>query len=78
MLIAAISLTESLITSKWVNKRITTIPQNNTNYTTKSNEEESSLQLSRIKRQSEETLKKFVNITQAIPIKTVYVPVRMH
>ncbi len=78
MLIAAISLTESFIISKWVNKQITTIPQNNTNYTTKSNKKESSLQLSRIKRQSEETLKKFVNITQAIPIKTVHVPVCMH
>jgi hypothetical protein len=78
MLIAAISLTDSFIISKWINKQITTIPQNNTSYTTKSNKEESSLQQPRIKRQSEETLKKFVNITQAIPIKTVYVPVRMH
>jgi hypothetical protein len=31
-----------------------------------------------MKRQTEETLKKFINITQAIPIKTVYIPVRMH
>ncbi len=78
MLIAAISLTESVYISKWKNKQITTVPQNNTNYTTKANNEELSLQLSRTKRQSEETLKKFVNITQAIPIKTVYIPVRMH
>ncbi len=78
MLITAISLTESFTISKWINKQITTVPQNNTNYTTKTNNEESSLQLSRVKRQSEETLKKFVNITQAIPIKTVYIPVRMH
>ena len=78
MLIAAISLTESVYISKWKNKQIATVPQNNTNYTTKANNEESSLQLSRVKRQSEETLKKFVNITQAIPIKTVFIPVRMH
>ncbi len=42
------------------------------------NKEESSLQPSRMKRKTEETLKKFINITQAIPIKTVYIPVRMH
>ncbi len=78
MLIAAISLTESFIISKWISKQITNLPQNNTNYTTKTNKEEKSLQLSRMKRQSEDTLKAFVNITQAIPIKTVYVPVRMH
>ena len=78
MLITAISLTESFIISKWINKQITTVPQNNTNYTTKTNNEESSLQLPRMKRQTEETLKKFINITQAIPIKTVYIPVRMH
>jgi hypothetical protein len=55
MLIAAISLTESVYISKWVNKRITTLPQNNTDYTTKMNKEEKDLQLSRVKRQSEET-----------------------
>jgi hypothetical protein len=77
MLITAISLTESIYISKWISKQITTLPQNNTNHTTK-NKEEKSLQLSRMKRQSEETLKAFVNITQAIPIKTVYIPVRMH
>ena len=78
MLIAAISLTESIIFSKERSEQISTVPQSNTNYTTKMNNEESSLQLSRKKRQTEETLKKFVNITQAIPIKTVYIPVRMH
>ena len=78
MLITAISLTESIYISQWINKRTTTLPQNNTNHTTKTNKEEKSLQLSRMKRQSEETLKSFVNITQAIPIKTVYIPVRMH
>jgi hypothetical protein len=78
MLIAAISLTESFIISIGINKQINTLPQNTTNYTTKINREESSLQLPRMKRQSEETLKKFINITQAIPIKTVYIPVRMH
>ncbi len=78
MLITAISLTESFIISKWINKQITTVPQNNTNYTTKTDKEEKGLQLLRMKRQSEETLKAFVNITQAIPIKTVYIPVRMH
>ncbi len=78
MLIAAISLTESVIFSKGRSQQISTIPQNSTNYTTKKNNEESSLQLSRTKRQTEETLRKFINITQAIPIKTVYIPVRMH
>ncbi len=78
MLITAISLTESFIISKWISKQITTLPQNNTNHTTKMNKEEKDLQLSRVKRQSEKTLQAFVNITQAIPIKTVYIPVRMH
>ena len=78
MLITAISLTESIYISQWINKQTTTLPQNNTNHTTKTDKEEKSLQLSRVKRQSEETLKVFVNITQAIPIKTVYIPVRMH
>ncbi len=78
MLIAAISLTESIRLSKGKSQQISTVPQNNTNYTTKENQEQSSLQLPRMKRQTEETLKKFINITQAIPIKTVYVPVRMH
>ncbi len=77
MLITAISLSESFIISKWINKQIATLPQNNTNRTT-TTENEESLQLSRMKRQSEDTLKAFVNITQAIPIKTVYIPVRMH
>jgi hypothetical protein len=78
MLITAISLTESFIISKWINKQITSLPQDNTNRTTTTKNEEKSLQLSRMKRQSEDTLKSFVNITQAIPIKTVYIPVRMH
>ncbi len=78
MLIAAISLTESIIISKERSEQISTVPQDSTNYTTKTNGEESSLQLPRMKRQTEETLKKFINITQAIPIKTVYIPVRMH
>ena len=78
MLITAISLTESIYISKWISKQITTLPQNNTDHTTKMNKEEKDLQLSRVKRQSEETLKAFVNITQAIPIKTVYIPVHMH
>jgi hypothetical protein len=78
MLITAISLTESFIISKWIKKQITNLPQNNANYTTKKDKEEKNLQLLRMKRQSEDTLKTFVNITRAIPIKTVYVPVRMH
>ncbi len=78
MLIAAISLTESIIIFKGRSEQISTVPQDSTNYTTKKNSEESSLQLSRTKRQTEETLKKFINITQAIPIKTVYIPVHMH
>jgi hypothetical protein len=72
MLITAISLTESFIISKRINKQITSLPQDNTNRTTTTKNEEKSLQLSRMKRQSEDTLKAFVNITQAIPIKTVY------
>ncbi len=78
MLITAISLSESIYISKWISKQITNLPQNNTNYTTKTDKEEKSLQLLLMKRQSEDTLKAFVNITQAIPIKTVYIPVRMH
>ena len=78
MLIAAISLTESLIIFKGRSQQTSTLPQVSTNHTTKMNKEESSLQPSRMKRQTEETLKKFINITQAIPIKTVYIPVRMH
>ncbi len=78
MLITAISITESVYISKGKSKQITTLPQNNTDHTTIMNKEEKDLQLSRVKRQSEETLKAFVNITQAIPIKTVYIPVRMH
>ncbi len=78
MLITAISLTESFIISKGTSKQTTNLPQNNANYTTKKNKEEKNLQLLRMKRQSEDTVKTFVNITQAIPIKTVYVPVRMH
>jgi hypothetical protein len=77
MLITAISLTESVYISKWISKQITNLPQNNANYTTKTSKEETNLQLLRMKRQSEDTLKAFVNITQAIPIKTVYIPVRM-
>ncbi len=78
MLIAAISLTESIIFSKGRSQQISTVPQNNTKYTTQENNEESNLQPSRMKRQTKETLKKFINITQAIPIKTVYIPVHMH
>ncbi len=78
MLITAISLSESIINFKGKSRQISTLPQNTTNHTTNTNREESSLQLSRTKRQTEETLKKFINITQAIPIKTVYIPVRMH
>ena len=68
MLITAISLTESFIISKRINKQITSLPQDNTNRTTTTKNEEKSLQLSRMKRQNEDTLKAFVNITQAIPI----------
>ncbi len=78
MLIAAISLTESIIFSKGISQQTSNIPQNTTIYTTNENKEETSLQLPRKKRQTVETLKKFINITQAIPIKTVYIPVRMH
>ena len=79
MLIAAISLTESIIISKGRSQQTSTVPQNTTNYTTNENQEETSLQLPRKKRQTIiKSLKKFINITQAIPIKTVYIPVRMH
>ena len=78
MLIAAISLAESVIFSKGKSQQISNVPQNTTIYTTNESQQETSLQLPRRKRQTVETLKKFVNITQAIPIKTVYIPVRMH
>ncbi len=78
MLIAAISLAESIILSEERNQQISKVPQNTTIYTTNENQEETSLQLPRRKRQTVESLKKFINITQAIPIKTVYIPVRMH
>ncbi len=78
MLIAAISLTESIIFSKGRSQQIPTVPQNTTNYTTNENQERTSLQFPRKKRQTVDSLKKFINITQAIPIRTVYVPVRMH
>ena len=77
-LIAAISLAESIITSEGRNQQISNVPQNTTVYTTSENHEEPSLHLPRRKRQIIESLKKFTNITQAIPIKTVYIPVRMH
>ena len=78
LLIAAIALTESIIISKRKSQQIPTVPHNTTIYTTNENQEETSLQLPRVKRQTVESLKKFINITQAIPIKTVYIPVRMH
>ena len=78
MLIAAISLAESIIFFKGKSQQISNVPQNTTIYTTNESQEETSLQLPRKKRQTVETLKKFINITQAIPIKTVYIPVRMH
>ena len=78
MLIAAISLTESTIISKRRSQQFSIVPQNTTTHTTNENQEETSLQLPRVKRQTIESLKKFINITQAIPIKTVYIPVRMH
>ena len=78
LLIAAISLTESIIISKGKGQQISNVPQNTTIYSTNENREETSLQLPRVKRQTIESLKKFINITQAIPIKTVYIPVRMH
>ena len=78
LLIAAISLTESIITSRGKSQQISNVPHNTTTHTTNENQEETSLQLPRIKRQTVETLKKFINITQAIPVKTVYIPVRMH
>ena len=78
LLIAATSLTESIIFSKGTSQQISKVPQNTTIYTTNENQEETSLQLPQRKRQTVETLKKFINITQAIPIKTVYIPVRMH
>jgi hypothetical protein len=78
LLIAAISLAESIIISKGTSQQIPKVPQNTTVYTTSENQEETSLHLPRRKRQAVESLKKFINITQAIPIKTVYIPVRMH
>ena len=78
LLIAAISLTESIITSTGRRQQISNVPQNTTTHTNNENQEETSLQLPRVKRQTVETLKKFINITQAIPVKTVYIPVRMH
>ena len=78
LLIAAISLTESIITSTGKRQQISNVPQNTTTHTTNENQEETSLQSPRVKRQTVETLKKFINITQAIPVKTVYIPVRMH
>ena len=78
MLIAAISLTESIIISKGRSQQFSTVPRNTTTHTTDENQGETSLQLPRKKRQTVESLKKFINVTQAIPIKTVYIPVRMH
>ncbi len=78
MLIAAISLAELIIFSKGKSQQLSNVPQNTTIYTTNESQEETSLQLPRRKRQTVETLKKFINITQAIPIKTVFIPVRMH
>ncbi len=78
LLIAAISLTESIITSTGKRQQISNVPQNTTTHTNNENQEETSLQSPRVKRQTVETLKKFINITQAIPVKTVYIPVRMH
>ncbi len=78
LLIAAIALTESIVISKGKSQQIPTVPHNTTIYTTNENQGETSLQLPRKKRQTVESLKKFINITQAIPIKTVYIPVRMH
>jgi len=78
LLIAAISLTESIITSTGKRQQISNVPQKTTTHTTNENQEETSLQSPRVKRQTVETLKKFINITQAIPVKTVYIPVRMH
>jgi len=78
MLIAAISLAESIIIFKETNQQISNVPQNTTVYTTNENQEETSLHLPRRKRQTVESLKRFINITQAIPIKTVFIPVRVH
>jgi len=78
LLIAAISLTDLIIISTRRIQQISNVPHNTTTYTTKENQEHTSLQLPRKKRQTTETLKKFINITQAIPIKTVYIPVRRH
>jgi len=78
MLIAAISLAESIIIFKETKQQISNVPQNTTAYTTKENQEETSLYLPRRKRQTVESLKRFINITQAIPMKTLYIPVRMH
>jgi len=77
-LIAAISLAESIIISKGTSQQISTVPQNTTIYTTNESQRETSLHLPRKKRQTVESLKRFINITQAIPIKTVFIPVRMH
>jgi hypothetical protein len=33
---------------------------------------------SRMKRQTSETLNKFINVTQAIPFKMIYIPIKMH
>ncbi len=78
MLIAAISLAGSSIIFKETNQQISNVPQNTTVYTTNKNKEETSLYLPRRKRQTVELLKKFTKITQAIPMKTLYIPVRMH
>jgi hypothetical protein len=78
MLIAAISLTESNIIFKETSHQISNVPQNTTVHTTDKNQEETSPHLPRRKRQTVESLKRFINITQIIPIKTVYIPVRMH
>jgi hypothetical protein len=78
MLIAAISLAESSIIFKETNQQISNVPQKTTVYTTNENQGETSLHLPRRKRQTVESLKRFINITQAIPLKTVFIPVRMH
>ncbi len=72
MLIAAISLTESIIISEGRSQQFSTVPQKTTTHTTDKNQGETSLQLPRKKRQTVESLKKFINVTLAIPIKTVY------
>ena len=78
MLIAAISLAESIIILIETKQQISNVQQNITAHTTKENQEETSLYLPRRKRQTVESLKRFINITQAIPMKTLYIPVRMH